>query len=67
MRRFLDQPHEETADEDINPIKSCGFNPCRITKCLIDPFADCIPNSECDPVFYDQSGNVRKDCSGMLH
>ena len=65
---FLDKPEdssEQQDEEDVNPIKSCGFNPCKIARCLSDPFADCIPNKDCDPVYYDETGNRKKDCSGM--
>ena len=51
--------------EEVNPIKLCGFNPCKIAKCLSDPFADCIPNKDCDPVYYDDAGNIKRDCTGM--
>ncbi|XP_028400689.1 uncharacterized protein LOC114523847 isoform X2 [Dendronephthya gigantea] len=58
-----DDASQDESNEDVNPIKSCGFNPCRLAKCLADPFADCIPNADCDPVYYDSLGNVKKDCS----
>ena len=64
--QFLDQSRDDSVEETINPIKSCGFNPCRLAKCLSDPFADCIPNADCDPVYYDSSGNVRKECNGIV-
>ena len=63
----LEDPDDESQDDKvektIDPIKSCGVNPCLLAKCLSDPFADCSPNIDCDPVYYDSSGKVKEDCN----
>jgi len=52
----------------IQPYKdsesSCGFVPCEEFGCLDDPYSKCQADSNCDPVFYDLSGNVHHRCTG---
>ncbi|XP_031555168.1 uncharacterized protein LOC116292070 [Actinia tenebrosa] len=49
---------------DVNPVSLCGFNPCKISRCLGYPQAKCLTSSGCWPVFFDKRGNILESCKG---
>lgn len=47
-----------------DPASLCGFNPCAVSKCLSKPFALCVANTKCQPVFFDKRGEILNECRG---
>ncbi|XP_028400687.1 uncharacterized protein LOC114523845 isoform X2 [Dendronephthya gigantea] len=41
----------------------CGFNPCKITTCTVDPEAKCITDYRCNPIFINKAGQRISGCT----
>ncbi|XP_046840533.1 uncharacterized protein LOC124434688 isoform X2 [Xenia sp. Carnegie-2017] len=41
----------------------CGFNPCKIATCSIDPLAKCFTDYRCKPIFFDAIGQKVIGCT----
>ena len=44
----------------------CGFNPCKITTCTVDPDAKCVTDYRCNPIFINAAGQRISGCTGKV-
>ena len=44
----------------------CGFNPCKITTCTVDPEAKCVTDYRCNPIFINAAGQRISGCTGIV-
>ena len=49
---------------DIDPQTICGYNPCAVAKCILLPYATCVSDFKCRPVFFDSEERKVPQCSG---
>lgn len=49
---------------DIDPQTVCGYNPCRVAKCILLPYATCVSDFKCRPVFFDSEERKVSQCTG---
>ncbi|CAH3103991.1 unnamed protein product, partial [Porites lobata] len=49
---------------DIDPQTVCGYNPCAVAKCILLPYATCVSDFKCRPVFFDSEERKVPQCSG---
>ena len=49
---------------DIDPRTVCGYNPCVVAKCIILPYATCVSDFKCRPVFFDSEERKVTQCKG---
>ena len=45
----------------------CGFNPCKITTCTVDPEAKCVTDYRCNPIFINAAGQKISGCTGTVN
>ena len=51
---------------DIDPQTVCGYNPCRVAKCILLPYATCVSDFKCRPVFFDSEERKVSQCTGNI-
>ena len=49
---------------DIDPQTVCGYNPCMVAKCILLPYATCVSDFKCRPVFFDSEERKVSQCTG---
>ena len=49
---------------DIDPQTVCGYNPCLVAKCILLPYATCVSDFKCRPVFFDSEERKVSQCTG---
>ncbi|XP_078362534.1 uncharacterized protein LOC144646726 isoform X1 [Oculina patagonica] len=49
---------------DIDPQTVCGYNPCTVAKCILLPYATCVSDFKCRPVFFDSEERKVSQCTG---
>lgn len=49
---------------DIDPRTVCGYNPCMVAKCIVLPYATCVSDFKCRPVFFDSEERKVTQCTG---
>ncbi|KAJ7333864.1 hypothetical protein OS493_015957 [Desmophyllum pertusum] len=49
---------------DIDPKTVCGYNPCMVAKCILLPYATCVSDFKCRPVFFDSEERKVSQCTG---
>jgi len=49
---------------DIDPQTVCGYNPCMVAKCILLPYATCLSDFKCRPVFFDSEERKVSQCTG---
>ena len=47
-----------------DPGKLCGYNPCKVAKCVTSPSAMCVSRFDCNPIFFNREGRIMKSCKG---
>ncbi|KXJ23361.1 Mucin-like protein [Exaiptasia diaphana] len=49
---------------DIDPKTVCGYDPCAVAKCISMPYATCVSDFKCKPVFFDSEERRVEGCKG---
>ena len=47
-----------------DPVELCGYNPCKVAKCVTNPSAMCVSRFNCNPIFFNREGRIIKSCEG---
>lgn len=47
-----------------DPVELCGYNPCKVAKCVTNPSAMCVSRFNCNPIFFNREGRIIKSCKG---
>ncbi|XP_029194210.2 thrombospondin-1-like isoform X1 [Acropora millepora] len=55
---------EQDSIVDIDPQTVCGYDPCRVAKCILLPYATCVSDFKCRPVFFDSEERKVSQCAG---
>ena len=55
---------EQDSIVDIDPQTVCGYNPCAVAKCILLPYATCVSDFKCRPVFFDSEERKVSQCTG---
>lgn len=55
---------EQDSIVDIDPQSVCGYDPCRVAKCILLPYASCVSDFKCRPVFFDSEERKVPQCTG---
>lgn len=58
------QCQDQDSIVDIDPQTVCGYNPCGVAKCILLPYATCVSDFKCRPVFFDSEERKVSQCTG---
>ncbi|XP_031557310.1 SCO-spondin-like, partial [Actinia tenebrosa] len=56
--------NDQNSVVDIDPQTVCGYDPCSVAKCITMPYATCVSDFKCKPVFFDSEEKRVDSCKG---
>lgn len=60
----LNVSSDQNSVVDIDPQTVCGYDPCSVAKCISMPYATCVSDFKCKPVFFDSEEKRVDSCRG---